>query len=177
MIQGIVASERAQAPSPSGAAWRRQRRALVAVLAGLPLGIVACGSGPKAKAARLSGSIVAAPDLNPSVSDRPSPLVVRIFELRAATAFNQADFLALYQADQATLGAELLAREELVLQPGETRPYQRQLSADTRFLGVLGAYRDLERAVWRSVVPVQAGGAQRLTLRADRLALTLTIQP
>lgn len=174
MSHRIVAPGRAQAPSPGSSAWRGQRRALVAGLAALPLGLVACSSGPKA--ARLSGSIVAAPDLNPSVSDRPSPLVLRIFELRAATAFNQADFLALYQADQATLGTELLARDELVLQPGETRPYQRQLNADTRFIGVLGAYRNLERAVWRAAAAVQPGRAQRLALRADRLALTLTIQ-
>ena len=171
----IVAPERAPAPSPRGSAWRSRRRGLIASLAWLPWGLVACSSGPKVT--RVSGSIVAAPDLNPSVSDRPSPLVLRIFELRAATAFNQADFLALYQADQATLGAELVQRDELVLQPGETRPYERQLSADTRFIGVLGAYRNLERAVWRGVAAVQPGRAQRLTLRADSLALTLTIQP
>jgi type VI secretion system protein VasD len=175
MIQGIVAPKRVRLPSPHDAAGCRRRRALIVGLAVLPWGIVACGSGPKA--ASVSGSIVAAPDLNPSVSDRPSPLVLRIFELRAATAFNQADFLALYQADQATLGTELVQRDELVLQPGETRPYQRQLSADTRFIGVLGAYRNLERAVWRSVAAVQPGRAQRLLLRADSLALTLTLQP
>jgi type VI secretion system protein VasD len=175
MIQRIVAPERAQAPAARGSAWRSRRRVLITTLGVLPWGLVACSSGPKA--ARVSGSIVAAPDLNPSVSGRPSPLVLRIFELRAATAFNQADFLALYQADQATLGAELVQRDELVLQPGETRPYQRQLSADTRFIGVLGAFRNLERAVWRSVAAVQPGRAQRLTLRADSLALTLTIEP
>ena len=175
MIPGIVAPECVQAPAPRGSAWRRQRRALLTGFVALPFGIVACGSGPKPT--RLNGSIVAAADLNPSVSDRPSPLVLRLFELRAATAFNQADFLALYQADQATLGAELVQRDELVLQPGETRPYQRQLNPDTRFFGVLGAYRNLERAVWRSVAPVQPGRAQNLLLRADRLALTLSIQP
>jgi type VI secretion system protein VasD len=176
MIHRIVALESEHPPSPD-AARRRERRALLAGLAALPWGLAACGSGPAPKPASVSGSIIAAPDLNPSVSQRPSPLVLRIFELRASTAFSKADFVALYQADQATLGAELVQRDEVVLQPGETRPYQRQLAADTRFIGVLGAYRDLERAVWRTVATVQPGRAQRLTLRADRLALALTIQP
>lgn len=135
--------------------------------------LAACSSAPKQ--ASVSGSISASADLNPSVSQRPSPLQLRIYELRTAAAFNQADFVALYQSDTATLGADLVAREELMLQPGETRPYTRPLAPDTRFVGVVAVYRLLERATWRVVVPVQPGRAQKLTIRADALAVTANI--
>ena len=58
----------------------------------------------------VTGSIQGASELNPSVNQRPSPVLLRVYELKSPTAFNQADFMALYQADQATLGADLVER-------------------------------------------------------------------
>ena len=84
------------------------------------MSMVACSSVPKATT--VNGSIEAAAGLNPSVTQRPSPLMIRIYELKSAAAFNQADFMSLYQSDQVTLGADLLAKEEMMLQPGESRP-------------------------------------------------------
>ena len=154
-----------------------RRRWLCSVAAGAPvLWLAGCGMFGSKSAASLSGTISAAADLNPSVTQRPSPLALRLYELRATTAFDKADFIALYQSDQATLGPELVARDELVVQPGDSRSYQRQLQPDTRFIGVLAAFRDLERAVWRAVAPIQPGRAQRITIRADRLAVALTVQ-
>jgi len=138
-----------------------------------PLG--GCKTAPP-PVASVSGSITAVAGLNPSVTQRPSPLRLRLYELKSPTAFNQADFMALYQSDQATLGPDLVAREEMMLQPGEARPYAKQLAPDTRFIGVVAFYRDLERATWRVVVPVQAGKAQTLQIRADSLAVSAAVQ-
>jgi type VI secretion system protein VasD len=138
--------------------------------------LAACSSsGPKP--ARVEGSITAAAGLNPSISNRPSPLLLRIYELRSPTAFNQADFMSLYQSDQATLAADLVVREELMLQPGEIRPFSKQLSPETRFIGVIAVYRNLERATWRAVVPVPPGKTHRFSVRADSLALSATLLP
>lgn len=125
----------------------------------------------------VAGTISAAADLNPSATQRPSPLVLRIYELRSDTAFSKADFIALYQSEQAAIGADLVLKDEFVVQPGETRPYQRTLSIETRWLAIFGAYRNVERAVWRAIVPVPAGKTLRLAIRADSQALSLTLQP
>lgn len=130
-------------------------------------------SGPT----KINGSLQAAPALNPSVNQRPSPLRVMIYELTSAAAFNKADFMALYQADQTTLGQEFVAREELTLQPGETRAYARTLAPQTRFLGLLAIYRDLERATWRTTVAVQPGKTLKLKVLADKLAISASLQP
>lgn len=139
------------------------------------LSVPGCKTAPSATP--VTGSIQGAAELNPSVSQRPSPLLLRVYELKSPTAFNQADFMALYQSDQATLGADLVAREEIMLAPGETRPYKKSLAPETRFIGIVAAYRNLEKATWRTVVPVQAGRAQKLIIRADSLAVSASMQP
>ena len=151
-----------------------KRALLTAALGGSGV-LGGCKSAPP-PVTRVNGSISAAPGVNLSVSQRPSPLRLRLYELKSATAFNQADFMALYQSDQATLGPDMLAREEFVLQPEEARPYNKVLSPETRYLGVVALYRDLERATWRAVAPVQPGKAQTLQVRAESQAVSMTVQ-
>lgn len=155
------------------------RRVMGVLLMG---GLAACSSlssmSPfKPSVASLAANIQAAADLNPSVSQRPSPLRVRVYELKSATAFNQADFMSLYQGDQAALGADLVSREELMLQPGENRPLNKTLAPETRFLGVVAVYRDLERATWRTTVAIKPGTQHKLDIRAERLAVTIKPRP
>lgn len=129
-----------------------------------------CASAPKPT--QVSGRLQAADNVNPSVSKRPSPLLVRVYELKSATAFNGADFVALFQRDQAELGADLVGREEIMLNPGESRPITKTLAPETRFIGVFAAYRDLERARWRAVVAIEPGKKHNLLVRADELAIS-----
>ncbi len=161
---------------PSASHWPVRRRQAMLWLGATGLVMAGCASGPP-EPAKVSGSIQAVPALNPSVNQRPSPLRLVVYELTSAAAFGKADFMALYQQDQATLGPEFVAREELTLQPGESRPYARTLAPQTRVLGVLAVYRDLERATWRTTVTVQPGKTQQLRILADRLAVSATLQP
>jgi type VI secretion system protein VasD len=139
--------------------------------------LAGCASAPK-PTQLTGGSIEATAQINPSVTKRPSPLVLRVYELKGATAFNSADFVALFQRDTAELGADLVSREEMVLQPGETRPVAaKTLAPEVKFIAVMGAFRDLERAQWRSVVTVLPGQKQRITIRADALSVSVTVAP
>ena len=145
--------------------------AVLAAAAALFL-LSACGGPPKP--AQVSGTIEASTSVNPSLSKRPSPVQVRVYELKTPTAFNNADFVSLYQRDQAELGADLLGRDEFTLAPGESRPYNKTLSPDTRFIGVFAAFRDLERSKWRAVLPVQPGKKQQIVIRAEELSVSAT---
>jgi len=133
----------------------------------------ACGGAPKP--AQISGTIQASAQVNPSASKRASPLLVRVYELRSVAAFNSADFMSLYQGDQAALAADLVGKEEFVLAPGESRPYAKTLSPDTRFLGVVAAFRDLEHSKWRSVVAIQPGQKQQVVIRASELSVEASV--
>jgi len=138
--------------------------------AGVALALLACASGPP-KPAEVAGTIQASAQINPSTSKRPSPLMLRVYELKSVAVFNSADFMSLYQRDRAELGADLLAREEFVLVPGEAKTFAKTLAPDTRFLGVVAAYRDVEHAKWRSTVAVQAGQKYKLVIKADELSV------
>jgi type VI secretion system protein VasD len=83
--------------------------------------------------------------------------------------------MSLYQRDQAALAADMLGKEEFTLSPGETKTFAKTLAPDTRFLGVVAAYRDLEHAKWRSIVPIQPNQPQKLTVKAGELAVEATI--
>lgn len=118
-------------------------------------------------------SIEVSAKVNPDSHRRPSPVLLRFYELKAATAFSQADFVSLYQRDQAELGGDLLGREDYLLQPGERRPLQRKLRAETRFIGALAAFRDIEHARWRALLPVPTARSFQSTIRVAELSLTM----
>ncbi len=141
---------------------------------GVALLLSACAGKPPPPAS-VAGTIQASPQINPSASRRPSPLLVRIYELKSVATFNSADFMSLYQGDQAALSADMLAKEEFVLEPGETKTFAKTLAPDTRFIGVVAAYRDLNHAKWRSVVAIQPNQPQKVTVKAGELAVEATI--
>ena len=135
--------------------------------------LVACASAPKPT--QVAGTIEASAQVNPSTSKRPSPVLVRVYELKTAAAFTAADFMSLYQRDKTELGGDMLGKDEFVLAPGESKSFAKTLSPDTRFLGVLAAYRDVEHARWRSVVAVQPGQKQNVVIRANELAIEAAV--
>jgi len=148
-----------------------RRRLLLAagVVAGTSLsGCAMLGFGGPAT---LKADVVAGVQVNPDSRKRASPVVVRVFELKSSTLFEQADFVSLFEKEQAVLGAELVSREEFVLRPGETKPLNKPLSPDTKFIGVMAAFRELERARWRVVVPVAAGKKNVMNITLDDIIL------
>lgn len=91
---------------------------------------------------------------NPDHTGRPSPVIVKVYELRSDLAFSQSDFRPLFETPVQVLGADLLAADELVLVPGEARRITYEPVEGTRFLGLLAGFRQVERAKWKVVSPV-----------------------
>lgn len=143
------------------------------VTVGVALAVAACAGAPKP--AQVAGTIEASAQINPSATKRPSPLLLRVYELKSDAAFNSADFMALYQRDKAELGADLLAKEEFMLAPGESKTFAKALAPDTRFLGVVAAYRDVEHARWRSIVAVRPAQMNQVVIRANELAVEAAV--
>lgn len=88
---------------------------------------------------------------NMDASGRGTPVVVRVMLLRSVIALNAADFFALYDKEQATLGNDLISRDEMLLKPGDSVRLTKPLPPDARAIAAVVAYRDLERAAWRAV--------------------------
>jgi type VI secretion system protein VasD len=119
----------------------------------------------------LSINLVASGAINPDARARPSPVVVRLYELKATAQFEAADFLSLYDKDQSVLGADIVTRDEFVLKPGESKVINKPLAADTKFIGVVAAFRELERARWRAVAAVLPNKNNVVAISLDGIAV------
>jgi type VI secretion system protein VasD len=141
--------------------------------------MAACASGPP-EDVMLKGSMEAVATVNPDGQGRPSPLVIKIYQLKSNDKFELADFFALFDQAEATLGADLLAVEDVMMKPGEIRPYEGAFDPSTRFIGVVAAYRDINQAKWKDVVPMPEREITKflrrstLTIKADRLAVSVS---
>lgn len=139
--------------------WLRRLAAISGLL------LVACASAPKPTVVQVSVEALA--NVNPDARGRPSPVVVKFYELKSLAVFDSADFFSLFERDREILGADLVAREEFQLVPGGRRTFERTLQPDTRYLGVVAAFRDLERSVWRAAVPVVPNQTVPLAIKLD----------
>lgn len=100
--------------------------------------------------------LYAADNVNPADNKRPSPVLVSVYELTGTTGFQSADFFALQQSDAQALGEELVHSEQQVLLPGETKRIRRTALPNSRYVGVVVGFKDLEGSVWRTVAPITA---------------------
>lgn len=134
----------------------------IAVLGLAGAGLLLAGCAAKPVVTTVAVTLTAGADANPDARGRASPLTVRVYALKSPGPFEGSDFFSLFEKDQATLGAELVQREEVLLRPGETKKLDFNLPPDAKSMGVMAAYRDLDRARWREVRPVVTGKAQAL---------------
>jgi type VI secretion system protein VasD len=121
----------------------------------------------------IEATLVGGPNLNPNLEGRASPVVVRVFELRQTAAFQAGDFTALFEHTQETLQTDLAAQEEFILRPGEIRHYDRTGAPDVAALGLVAAFRTLEKDGWRRVVPLAPGAHNLLLIDLDNNQIEL----
>jgi type VI secretion system protein VasD len=137
----------------------------VLLLVGLVVGLTGCASAPKPVVSTLQITVEAAADVNPDTRRRASPVTVRIYALKTTAAFDSADFFALFEKDQATLGAEMLAKEEMLLRPGESKVLSFKLGPEAKSIAYFAAYRDLEKASWRGHSAIAVGQQANLKIK------------
>ncbi len=122
---------------------------------------------PSSDLTKLDLSLQGSDQLNPDLNGRPSPVVIRLLELKHPVAFDNADFFSLYQRPKEALSPDLVIQEELELRPGEQRDLRLFVQEGSRYVGVLAAYRDLPESNWRFVIPMQHKAQNRIELRLD----------
>jgi len=98
-------------------------------------------------------SMRAQPDVNPGPDGRPSPIVLRLYQLKADAAFGNSDYFPLFDDEKKVLGGDLVSREEKELFPGQTMSLEVPFAAETRFIALAGGYHDAGSASWRAIAP------------------------
>ncbi|KPH91585.1 MULTISPECIES: type VI secretion system lipoprotein TssJ [Pseudoalteromonas] len=109
-------------------------------------------------------------NVNPDTSERPSPVVMKIFELSSRTIFDTQDFFSLYDTPEKILGPDLLKKDELELQPDSIQQYKMSLNRNTRYVGVVVAYRNIDQARWRAVIEVDPTGYDDINVNVEAIA-------
>ena len=68
---------------------------------------------PYSKLTKLDLKLTASDRLNPDLHGRPSPIVLRLLELKNPVAFENGDFFSLYERPKESLAPDWVAGEEL----------------------------------------------------------------
>ncbi|WP_297843692.1 type VI secretion system lipoprotein TssJ [Pseudomonas sp.] len=126
---------------------------------------------PYSKLTKLDLTLNASDQLNPDLHGRPSPIVVRLIELKNPVAFENADFFSLYERAKESLAPDMVASEELELRPGESLDLKLSVDSGSRYVGVLAAYRDLPETKWRYVVQLTPNERTYAELRLDQAGI------
>ena len=156
------------------------RNKLIIALFFLSLG--GCGSEPEKPEpvepppTFIQAKITVSPEVNPDVDGRPSPIVMRLFELKNLGKFVDADFYTLFDNYEAFLGSDLLASNLYHLKPGDTKIVKHAVAPETKFIALAAAYRDLNQAVWRASIPIKIARTTRLEIILNRLSATIRKQ-
>lgn len=121
----------------------------------------------------ISAKIAVSGKANPDVSGRPSPIVIRMYELKSLGKYVEGDFYDLFENYDSSLGSDLLSSEQFHLKPGDIKTLKHEVSADTRFIAVVAAYRDIDRAVWRDSIMIPAEKTTDLFVFAEPLTVSI----
>ena len=139
--------------------------------------LAGCSSmSPYSKVTKLNLTLTASDQLNPDLNGRPSPIVVRLFELKHPVTFENADFFSLYERAKESLAPDLVASEELELRPGETVEMKLSVEEGSLYVGVLAAYRDLPESQWRYTVQITPLEVTEADLTLDQAGIRNTHQ-
>ncbi|QIT55815.1 type VI secretion system lipoprotein TssJ [Aquisalimonas sp. 2447] len=117
-------------------------------------------------------TITASEQANPDDSGRPSPVALKVYELKRRDTFDNLDFDAAFDNADVVLSDELLASAEFMLQPGESVTHRIDLDDDGAYVGVVAAYRQIDDARWRLVNPVEGNWSEQ-NVRVGRTGLAL----
>ena len=166
-------------PAPGRMPGGLRATLLRASVAGLLVLPAACGAPPPPPVpptvAQLTLSTTA--DANPTDAGQGAPLVLRVYQLSSPAAFEKAEFYRLYNQDTATLGADLIKKDEYLLAPGTSRTITLNPAEPVRAIGVFGGYRAFQKATWRGTADIPPHKTTAVTVTAGAAGITVTAKP
>lgn len=143
--------------------------------------LVGCGSKPKMPPPKddqppppkLWIQATATPDANRGPDNQALPVVVRLYSLKGQGDFATADFFSLFDRDAEILKAQLIARDEVTLAPGQFLLIERPLDPEAAYLGAIAAFRDIDRSRWRDLMPLKVGANNNLIVEVGAESVSI----
>ncbi|WP_170107082.1 type VI secretion system lipoprotein TssJ [Roseibium marinum] len=110
---------------------------------------------------------------NPNENGDPAPVVVRVYQLKEITAFQNADYFELADDDNKVLGGDLIGVQEFELTPGATKDYNRDVSSEATHIGVVASFRDINSAQWRDSIELKQEKKNEFVIYLTSLAVRI----
>jgi len=105
-------------------------------------------------------------DINPDELDNPSPLFIRMYELKTSKMIKKADFIDIYERDKKVLGADMIAVHKLKrFKPGESRTEHFVLNKKTHYVAFYAEFLKFKDSKYKVVVPVVAENVIQTTTK------------
>jgi type VI secretion system protein VasD len=79
-------------------------------------------------------------------------VVIRVYQLKNRVNFDNARYEDLFNPVNNTLGAEFIAVDEFLIDPGMNKELDVDVSAATKFVGIAVGYRSDDSVNWRTIV-------------------------
>lgn len=87
-------------------------------------------------------------DINPNLLAEPSPIKISILQMTTEVEFNQMNELNLKSEYRESLGGSVLNEMNVIIRPDEHLDFKIPLNAQAKYLGVVAAYREQDKA-WK----------------------------
>lgn len=100
-------------------------------------------------------------------------MVVRVYQLKEVTAFQNAEFFDLADNDKKVLGGDLIGVQEYEMTPGKSQDYNRDVSSEATHIGVIASFRDIESAQWRDTIELQKEKKNEFVIYLTSLAVRI----
>ncbi len=111
--------------------------------------LTSCGSNrTEPVSGEVKINLIADKDINPNGMGEPAPLNIFIFNVKEIDVFGNTDFFEIVDGSSKAVQASASKIYEAILQPGESRVVFIKPDSDTRTLGFIGAYRNLDDSIW-----------------------------
>ena len=108
-------------------------------------------------------------NLNSTDKGKPLPVVVRVYQLSASQAFQNATFHQLWKKDVVTLGATLVMRNEFVMNPAFQKRFTMPRNDQAKYIAAVAIFRDPKGHDWKTMAKLPSG------YFGKRMSATVTI--
>ncbi len=94
-------------------------------------------------------------DINPDEDERPSPIYLRLYQLKSDIAFKKIGFIDLYESDNEKLGSELVSKTELKpVAISGSREEQFVLESETQYIAIFAEFYQYKDAKYKIIMPI-----------------------
>ena len=119
--------------------------------------------------------IQASKDLNTDAYNRAFSVVVRVYQLKQSSAFQQAFYNIFLdpEKEKAALGADIIAVKEITLIPGQAFMNTEKISAAADYIGIVTLFHTPASARWKLTFPTKALDKKGIALGISACSMTV----